>query len=241
MLLCNAIDLALLMFNFTPGAFKNKSAGHHRIRFVALHFRHYESFDIALPLCRPQIIEREVFDVSVMGRLRDGWSIHQAAAQVDALSPEIFQATAPVGYNAESTITRDGKHIVFTSTRNGDLDIFTTDADGSNVKQLTHELGYDGGPFWSYDGKKIVYRAENIIDANLVKNVLEHDDIPAFVSGQYLTGAMGELPPMSLVNVMVSEIDWERARVIAEKVDADLAEFRAAPDSDADFFSTEPA
>jgi TolB protein len=65
------------------------------------------------------------------------------------------------GYNAESTITRDGKHIVFTSTRNGDLDIYTMDADGSNVKQLTHELGYDGGPFWSYDGTKIVYRAEH--------------------------------------------------------------------------------
>ena len=65
------------------------------------------------------------------------------------------------GYNAESTITRDGKYIVFTSTRNGDLDIYTMDADGTNVKQLTHELGYDGGPFWSYDGKKIVYRAEH--------------------------------------------------------------------------------
>jgi Tol biopolymer transport system component len=64
------------------------------------------------------------------------------------------------GYNAESTISRDGKHIVFTSTRNGDIDIYTMDADGSNVKQLTHELGYDGGPFWSYDGKKIVYRSE---------------------------------------------------------------------------------
>jgi Tol biopolymer transport system component len=65
------------------------------------------------------------------------------------------------GYNAEATITRDGKHIVFTSTRDGDLDIYTMDADGSHVKQLTHELGYDGGPFWSYDGKKIVYRAEH--------------------------------------------------------------------------------
>jgi TolB protein len=65
------------------------------------------------------------------------------------------------GYNAESTITRDGKHVVFTSTRNGDIDIYTMDADGSHVKQLTHELGYDGGPFWSYDGTKIVYRAEH--------------------------------------------------------------------------------
>ena len=86
---------------------------------------------------------------------------------------------------------------------------------------------------------KIVYRAENIIDANLVKNALEHEEIPAFVSGQYLTGAIGELPPMSLINVMVSEIDWERACQIAERVDADLAEYRAAPD-DGDFLA-EPA
>ena len=74
-----------------------------------------------------------------------------------AIIPPLSKAT---GYNAESTISRDGKHIVFTSTRNGDLDIYTMDADGSNVKQLTHELGYDGGPFWSYDGKKIVYRSQ---------------------------------------------------------------------------------
>jgi Tol biopolymer transport system component len=33
------------------------------------------------------------------------------------------------------------------------------DANGKHVKRLTYELGYDGGPFWSYDGKQIVYRA----------------------------------------------------------------------------------
>lgn len=74
---------------------------------------------------------------------------------------ELKLLTDAPGYNAEATITRDGKHIVFTSTRNGDLDIYTMDADGTNVKQLTHELGYDGGPFWSYDGTKIVYRAQH--------------------------------------------------------------------------------
>ena len=82
---------------------------------------------------------------------------------------------------------------------------------------------------------KIVYRAENIIDANLVKNALEHENIPAFVSGQYLTGAIGELPPMALVNVMVAAIDWESASKIAERVDADLSEFRASPDWDGDW------
>jgi Tol biopolymer transport system component len=31
--------------------------------------------------------------------------------------------------------------------------------DGSNVKQITHELGYDGGAFFSPDGEKIIFRA----------------------------------------------------------------------------------
>src|SRR6202163_2427943 len=69
-------------------------------------------------------------------------------------------SNAPGSYNAESTISRDGKKIVFTSTRNGDLDVYSMNADGSDVRQLTHELGYDGGAFFSDDGKKIVYRSE---------------------------------------------------------------------------------
>jgi TolB protein len=31
--------------------------------------------------------------------------------------------------------------------------------DGSDVKQVTHELGYDGGAFFSPDGKKLIFRA----------------------------------------------------------------------------------
>lgn len=82
---------------------------------------------------------------------------------------------------------------------------------------------------------RIVYEAENIIDANLVKNVLENEGIAAFVSGQYLTGAAGELPPLALVKVMVAEMDWPRARAIAQSIDAELAERRAAPDSGEDW------
>jgi Tol biopolymer transport system component len=33
--------------------------------------------------------------------------------------------------------------------------------DGTGLKQLTHQLGYDGGPWWSPDGKQIVYRANH--------------------------------------------------------------------------------
>jgi len=70
----------------------------------------------------------------------------------------VRRLTSAPGYDAETTINRQGK-LVFTSKRDGDLDIYTMDANGKNVKRLTNELGYDGGPFWSYDGKQIVYRA----------------------------------------------------------------------------------
>jgi TolB protein len=70
----------------------------------------------------------------------------------------VKQLTSTPGYDAETTINRQGK-LVFTSKRDGDLDIYTMDRSGKNVKRLTNELGYDGGPFWSYDGKQIVYRA----------------------------------------------------------------------------------
>ena len=71
---------------------------------------------------------------------------------------DLKQLTNTDGYDAETTISRQGK-LVFTSVRDGDLDIYTMDANGKNVRRLTSELGYDGGPFWSRDGKQIVYRA----------------------------------------------------------------------------------
>jgi len=67
--------------------------------------------------------------------------------------------TKTPGYDAEGTISPDGKKITFTSMRGGDLDIYTMNADGNGVKQLTKDKGYDGGPFFSWDGKSIVYRA----------------------------------------------------------------------------------
>ena len=75
------------------------------------------------------------------------------------LGDKLKQLTNTPGYDAEATISTSGKKIVFTSTRDGDLDIYSMDANGGNVRRLTNEVGYDGGPFYSRDGKQIVYRA----------------------------------------------------------------------------------
>jgi TolB protein len=89
------------------------------------------------------------------------WPIYPAydifSANLDGSG--LKRLTKSLGYDAEATISPDGKKIVFTSMRSGDLDIYTMSADGSGVKRLTTEKGYDGGPFFSWDGKTIVYRA----------------------------------------------------------------------------------
>ena len=65
------------------------------------------------------------------------------------------------GYDAEATINFKSGQIVYTSLSSGDLELWTMRPDGSQKKQLTHTTGYDGGPVFSRDGKKLVWRAHH--------------------------------------------------------------------------------
>ncbi len=71
---------------------------------------------------------------------------------------ELRQLTTTPRYDAEATISPEGKRIVFTSLRDGDLELYSMNIEGSEVRRLTHEAGYDGGAFYSPDGAMIVYR-----------------------------------------------------------------------------------
>jgi predicted permease len=64
-----------------------------------------DRFDIAYPACTPPNVQADEFVVTVMGRLKPGWTLKQATEYFDALSPGLFQKTEPVGYSAEALKT----------------------------------------------------------------------------------------------------------------------------------------
>jgi len=85
--------------------------------------------------------------------------------------------TTARGYDAEGSYSPDGQWIVFSSTRDAYAgaesaatkkqldtdpsyfaDIYIMRADGTGQQRLTSVPGYDGGPFFTHDGSRVVWR-----------------------------------------------------------------------------------
>ena len=93
-------------------------------------------------------------------------------------SGSLKRLTTARGYDAEASYSPDGQWIVFSSMRevyaraaidaattkqletdpSYFADIYIMRADGSGQKRLTSVPGYDGGPFFTHDGSRIVWR-----------------------------------------------------------------------------------
>ncbi len=84
--------------------------------------------------------------------------------------------TDVMGYDAEGSYSPDGKHIVFCSNRDGNLELYIMDAGGGNVRKLTHAPGcYNGGPFFSPDGKRVIFRSDRKKKDHLQLYVIDAD------------------------------------------------------------------
>ncbi|MFN4258237.1 MAG: TolB family protein [Gemmataceae bacterium] len=80
------------------------------------------------------------------------------------------------GYDAEGSYSADGKQIVFCSQRDGHLELYIMDADGQNVRKLTNAPDcYNGGPFFSPDGKRVIFRADRQKKDHLQLYVINSD------------------------------------------------------------------
>lgn len=124
-------------------------------------------------------VKAEIIDRAKPVKKRYSWNYDDQYEifESDLNGKNIKQLTKEPGYDAEGSYSPDGKLIAFASNRSQYKDKFSDDekkfldndasytmeiyimsADGSNVKRLTKSPGYDGGPFFSADGKKLTWR-----------------------------------------------------------------------------------
>ena len=94
--------------------------------------------------------------------LYDSYDIYEA--NLDGSNRQ--RLTSSKGYDAEATWCHRGGKMVFTSVRDGDLELYERDEAG-NVRRLTHTPGYDGGAFFSPDCSEIVWRASRPVGVAL--------------------------------------------------------------------------
>ena len=113
-------------------------------------------------------------------------------------------------YDAEATVSPDGRYMIFTSTRSGDLELWRYEFETAELLQLTDELGYDGGAFFSHDSKKIVWRASRPVGE---------------AEAQYKELlAQGLVEPTAL-NIFISDIDGKNVQQITDLPGANWAPF----------------
>jgi len=69
----------------------------------------------------------------------------------------------------------------------------------------------------------VVYEADNLIEAHMLRGLLEQRGLRVNISGEYLLGAMGDLPARGLVRVLVPGEDWDRARQVVHEFEDNMA------------------
>jgi Tol biopolymer transport system component len=161
----------------------------------------YASTHLGSPECPPA----PSFRMGYVWATYDSFDIFRA-------SPDgtLTNLTDSPGYDAEATIGPDGR-IVFMSVRDGDQEIYSMNGDGSDVRRLTHRQGPDGGPFFSPDGSKIIFRGREIPDGQ------EFDDYKRLLDqGLWRPGA---------VEVFVMDADGSNLKQVTDLGGANFAPF----------------
>ena len=157
----------------SPGAGKTTCAWFHpsqqRVTFASTHED-------------PQAVtkqQQEIEDRAAGKQKRYAWDYDEyyEIYEKDLQTGGVKRLTDARGYDAEGSLSPDGRLIVFASNRHAYseslsahdaklfevdksylLDIYIMNADGSSVRRLTDVKGYDGGPFFSPDGRRIGWR-----------------------------------------------------------------------------------
>ncbi|HVZ25880.1 MAG TPA: hypothetical protein VG842_07500 [Sediminibacterium sp.] len=104
----------------------------------------------------PPLPDRSKYGNKYIWPVYDSYDIYMAEIATGKI---VKQLTHAKGYDAEATLSPDGRKMIYCSDKDGDLDLYVMELATGKEKKLTHTLGYDGGAWFSPDGKKIVWRA----------------------------------------------------------------------------------
>jgi Tol biopolymer transport system component len=96
---------------------------------------------------------KKIVFVHERGEISDIFSVCPDGSHLTKLTDSTSLNTAPAW-------SPDGKRIAFSSTRNGNNQIFVMNADGSNAMQLTSDYENDY-PVWLPDGEQIAFRTSD--------------------------------------------------------------------------------
>ncbi|MBK8444036.1 MAG: M28 family peptidase [Sphingobacteriales bacterium] len=151
----------------------------------------------------PQALDKQKAELEFRAsgnKRRYSWDYEPAMDifSANADGSDLKNLTHTKGYDAEGGVSPDGKLIVFCSNRSAfeqtlspedqkklEIDpayfgeIYLMNVDGSQVRRLTQQKGYDGGPFFSPDGKRIIWRhfEEKGIVADVFSMNLDGSDV----------------------------------------------------------------
>ena len=114
----------------------------------------YASTHLGADTC-PPVPDRRKYGNKYIWPLYDSYDIFMA----DLHGKIVKQLTNSKGYDAEATLSPDGKKMIYTSDKDGDIELYIMDLKTGKEKRITNTLGYDGGAWFSPDGKKIIWRA----------------------------------------------------------------------------------
>lgn len=114
----------------------------------------YASTHLSTDSC-PPVPDRKKYGNKYIWPLYDSYDIFMA----DLNGKIVKQLTNAKGYDAEATLSPDGNSMIYTSDKDGDIDLYIMNLKTGKEKRVTNTLGYDGGAWFSPDGKKIIWRA----------------------------------------------------------------------------------
>lgn len=164
----------------------------------------YASTHLAGDEC-PPVPDRAKYGNKYIWPLYDSYDIFMA----DLDGNIVKQLTSAKGYDAEATLSPDGKLMVYTSDKDGDIEMYVMNLETGEEKRVTHTPGYDGGAWFSPDGTKLIWRASR---PKTEEELREYNQLLA-----------ENLVAPTNMEVWVSDIDGKNARQVTNYGQANWA------------------